>query len=267
MKNRGALGNVVILALSTNGDYVEKRNRNLMELLEDRQVYWINSYGADDPRFNDRFKEFAVDYSNLHIVDWYSLGAQHPEYFYADGIHVKGAGINAYAELVYNTIYENYLAEYQTKKAQMLEQYENEKKNKITFYGNDLLINSFTLIKDNFEKTSFNVNTDYDFNTLYNELKEKKEANTLENKIVLMFDRSANISADGYKKILDLCNGHEIYICDTSGKDLVFPFQSVNIIDFYSEILKNNDYILSDKVHLTKKGNEALAEMIRGSVL
>lgn len=267
LKNKGMLGNIVILALSTNGDYVEKRNKDLMELLEDRQVYWINSYGADDPKFNDRFKEFAKDYSNLHIVDWYSLASEHLEYLYADKIHVKGSGIKAYAGLVYDTIYQDYLQEYNKKKNEIIQKHEDEKRNKIAFYGNDLLINSFSLLQENFEKSSFNVKSNYDFNSLYNELKEKIDNNTLEYKVVLMFDRNANLSEADYKKIINLCSNYDLYICDTSGKDLIIPFENVTIIDFYSQILEHDNYVLGDKIHLTKKGNQALAEIIKGVIL
>ena len=48
----------------------DKRNKELMEIVEDRDVYWVSAVGADDPQFNDRFAEFAKDYKNIHIVEW-----------------------------------------------------------------------------------------------------------------------------------------------------------------------------------------------------
>ena len=76
-----------------------------MELLGDREIYWVNSVGADDPKFNERFKEFATNYSNLHIVEWDVAAKNHPEYFYADGVHLKGDGVKAYVDTIYETIY------------------------------------------------------------------------------------------------------------------------------------------------------------------
>ena len=109
LKSKGKLSDTVILALANNGDYLIKKNKELMEIVGDRQVFWINAVGADDPNFNAKFKEFAKDYPNLHIVEWDVVAKGHKEYFYADGIHTKGEGLKKYAETVYNAVYEYYL--------------------------------------------------------------------------------------------------------------------------------------------------------------
>ena len=126
LQKRGKLGDVIILALANNGDYITKRNQNLMAKLEGKQVYWINAVKADIPEFNENFKEFAKDYPNLHIIDWEEYSKDHPEYFYADGIHVKGDGIEAYGKLVYESIYKDYLDEYRAKKEEMIKKHEEE---------------------------------------------------------------------------------------------------------------------------------------------
>ena len=115
LKNKGKLSNTVILALCTNGDYSEKRNKDIMQILGNRQIFWINAVGADDPKFNERFKKFAANYPNIHIVDWEAAAKNHPEYFYPDGIHAKGNGIKVYVETIYETIYKYYLEEYNKK--------------------------------------------------------------------------------------------------------------------------------------------------------
>ena len=109
LKSKGKLTDTVILALANNGDYSTKKNVQLMEIVGDRQVYWINAVGADDPTFNAKFKEFAKDYPNLHIVEWDVVSKGHKEYFYADGIHTKGEGLKKYAETVYEAVYNDYL--------------------------------------------------------------------------------------------------------------------------------------------------------------
>lgn len=111
LENEGRLSDTVVLNLANNGDYSNKINTELMEILGDRKIYWINAVGADDPQFNDRFKEFAKDYPNIHIVEWNIISEGHPEYFYADGIHLKPAGIEAYVNAVYEAIYNDYLEE------------------------------------------------------------------------------------------------------------------------------------------------------------
>ena len=116
LKSQGKLGNIVILSLANNGEYSTKKNKQLMEILEDRELYWVNAVGADDPTFNDKFREFAKDYPNIHIVEWDVVSKGHKEYFYADGIHTKGEGIKKYAETIYNAVYENYLDKYKKTK-------------------------------------------------------------------------------------------------------------------------------------------------------
>lgn len=112
LKNEGKLSDILILALANNGDYSNKLNKELMEIIGDREVYWINAVGADDPEFNKKFKDFAKEYSNIHIIEWDIESQDHPEYFYADKIHLKGDGIKAYAKTIYTAIYNNYLKNY-----------------------------------------------------------------------------------------------------------------------------------------------------------
>ena len=108
LKSKGKLGDIIILALANNGDYSTKKNKELMEIVEKREVFWINAVGADDPTFNDKFKKFAENYPNIHIVEWDRVSKGHKEYFYADGIHTKDEGIKKYAETIYESIYNYY---------------------------------------------------------------------------------------------------------------------------------------------------------------
>ena len=81
-----------------------------MKLVGNREIYWINAVGADDPKFNEKFKEFALNYPNIHIVEWDIEAKKHPEYFYSDGVHMKeGEGMKAYVDFIYKAIYDVYL--------------------------------------------------------------------------------------------------------------------------------------------------------------
>ena len=122
----GKVGDIVILALANNGDYYNSRNKAMMDVAGDREVFWINAVLADIPEFNEKFAEFAKDYPNLHIIDWEGYSKDHPDYFYKDGIHVKGDGVDAYAELVYNEIYEYYLQKYKESFKDKIDAYEQE---------------------------------------------------------------------------------------------------------------------------------------------
>ena len=262
LKNNGKLGDILILALANNTTYYDRNVDNLMNIIGNREVYWVTAAGADDPTFNERFENYSKKYPNVHIVKWDKLAKEHPEYLYVDGVHPKGDGISAYAQLVYDSIYKNYLDEYKKKKEEKIKEHENELKTKITFYGNNILINGFDYVYSKFDKASFNTDKEYNFNKLYKEIKEKIENKTLEYKIVFIFDSDANINNDNYQKLVDLCKDYEVYICNVTNKKINIKGSNVKIINFYNEINKNEEYLLSDKVHLSKKGNKALASFL-----
>ena len=262
LKDSNRLPNNIVLALSTNGDYSEKLNKKLMDIVENREVYWINSVGADDPKFNSRFEEFAKNYSNIHIVDWEGAASGHSEYFYADGIHPKGLGINVYVNTIYDTIYDNMMMQYEQKKNELLQSKEQEEKKKLIFYGNDVLVHSYELLNQKFENSLFVANTTNNKKNIFNDLKERVQNNTLEYRIVFLFDKEISISEDEYRKIIDLCRDYEIYICNFSSLKYSFHYDNVKVIDFYSEFKRHEDYYIHDKIHLSKKGNNILVNKL-----
>lgn len=264
--SEGKLGNTVVLALANNGDYSNYQNDLLMELLGDREIFWIDAVNADDPKFNVQFEEYAKDYPNLHIVHWEDASSGHDDYFYADGVHLKGDGPAAYAKTLYDAIYNVYLEEYNQKKNEIIQNHENELKNKIVFYGNDVLTNSYSFISDKFEGAIFNVKSSYTFDDLYNELEEKVDNNSLQYRLVFLLDKKANISNNDYEKIAQLCKDCKIYICNVTSNNISVNLDNVTVIDFYDEIKNNENYLMVDRVHLSDTGNEALADMLLNSI-
>ena len=97
---------------------------------------------------------------------------------------------------------------------------------------------------------------------MFKDLKDKINNNTLEYKIVFLFDKKANLNIDEYNKIIELCKDHKLYIVNILNNKLNINNDNVKIIDFYDEIDNNKDYLSIDKIHLTKKGNEKLSEFI-----
>ena len=260
--NKNKLGDIVVLALSQNGDYSERRNKDLMDLLGNREIYWVNAVGADDPTFNDKFEVFAKNYSNLHIVDWYSVSINHPEYFYKDGVHPKNNGLEIYADTIYKKIYDDYLEKYNKKKLEIIENTKKEEMNKIIFYGNDLLVNSFEYIEDFFNNNKYNTSTQYDYKSIYKDIENKINNKTLEHKIVFLYDKDTKITKDEYIKIINLCKDYEIFICNIIDNNLNINDNNVTVIDFNDEITNNKDYLMPDQKHLSKKGNKALIKLL-----
>ncbi|MBQ1379133.1 MAG: acyltransferase family protein [Erysipelotrichaceae bacterium] len=262
MKAEGTLSDLVILSLSVNGDYVEERNAYMMEILEDREVFWIDAVGADDPEFNERFEAFAQNYPNLHIVRWNEYSQGHPEYFYYDGIHVMEDGIDALADLIYDTVYNVYLDKYEQIKADALNRKKELEESKIVFYGNDLLINAYSYIAEGRDNAVYHNDENFDFDSLYAMISESKENGTLEKRIVLVFDRNAGFKESDYRKLAKLCEGHEVYICDAGLANKDLGIDNVTVVDLYGLLKEHEEYLMADKIHLSPDGSKAMADLL-----
>src|SRR5215213_3402798 len=108
-KDRGELGQIVVVQLGTNGPIDPGDFDRMMGILADRQkVVLIN---AKEPRgweqqVNDTLAGGVARYKNAVLLDWHSYGAAHPEFFYDDGIHLRPEGAAAYANFVARKVIE-----------------------------------------------------------------------------------------------------------------------------------------------------------------
>jgi lysophospholipase L1-like esterase len=102
-KNKGELGDEVVVQLGTNGTINPDDFDRMMQILKGtKRVVIIN---AKVPRpWEDEVNEVLGDgvkrYKNSVLVDWHSAGDDHPEWFYDDGLHLRPDGATAYAQLV-----------------------------------------------------------------------------------------------------------------------------------------------------------------------
>ena len=101
----GALPRDVIVHLGTNGTASLGDCRAVVAAAgADRRVFLVTVHGprpwmrAD----NTQLEACAAAYpgQRVVIIDWDRVASHHPEWFYADGIHLDGAGRTAYAALV-----------------------------------------------------------------------------------------------------------------------------------------------------------------------
>lgn len=265
--NKNALGEPIVINLGANGDCSLGCKKEIMELCKGKEVFWLNT--TNNQEFNKNLLSFSSKYSNLHVIDWNKLSRGHEEYFYADGIHLTGSGRKAYTQVVYSAIYQTYLAEYNVKKAEIIKKHEEELKNKITFYGNSVLLNAYDYIHTNFSEAQFVINKDFNFEMIKNELMKAIEEKSLSYNVVFAFDNSINLSTTDYQELIKLCENHKIYIVAINSdlSNLVNNSDNVTILDFYSEVKNNEDYLLSDKKHLTDKGNQALNDFLKDKLM
>ena len=259
--NKKALGDIIVFNFGANGDCPNSVKNTIMKTIGNRELFWLTVTNDKSVHFNDKINKYAENYKNIHIVDWNSISKGHKEYFIADGIHLTSTGRKAFANTIYNAIYQFYLDEFNAKKEEILKKHDEEMKTKISFYGNELLVNAFDYLKDEFKTSNFTINKDFNFEEIKAEIEKNIADNSLNYKVVFAFDKTLNLNQKEYESLIDLCKDHEIYILNLNNK-LNLENYNVKVIDFYNDLEKNNEYLMVDKIHLTPLGNEALANKI-----
>ena len=241
LKENNKLGDPVVIHLGTNGDCKNGCKEKIMDLLTDRTVFWINT--TNMPSVNESLNELSTKYSNLHIIDWYTLSQGQKDWFYSDGIHLPPKGRREYTNIVYNAIYNVYKDNFKTKKDELIKEHKEELKNKTMFYGNDILFYNFEAIQTNFSDAKFEVKKEFSYLDLKASIEKAIAEDTLSKKIVIAFDNSTIISTKEYQELIELCKDSKLYIV-SSGKplDSLSKYDNVEVINFYSKIQKNKDY-------------------------
>lgn len=269
LKSQNIFGEPVILNLGANGDCSLSCKREIIETCDNREIFWVNVTNDRDVFVNDKLLALATNYSNLHIIDWNTISSGHPEYFITDGIHLTKEGVNVYTKSIYDSIYQVYLKKYQNKLEEAIKQHDEEEKNKITFYGNDLLLNLSDYIQDDFNDSLFVIDKDFDYAKLKDNINESIKNDSLTHKIVFSLDNTSYLTGTDYQNLIDLCKEHEIYILSISNIPIDISklnHENITIIDFYHEIIKHPNYLMIDKIHLTKEGNLALSEILKNTI-
>ena len=260
LKKNNQLGNPIIFNYGANGDCSNACKDTIMEIIGDRKLFWVNTTNTRQIYFNEKIVNYAKDHPNIRVIDWYTVSNGHPEYFYKDGIHMRSTGMEPFINLIYEEIYNDYLNELNTKKQQILDEHEKEEKTKISFYGNDLLLNDFDDLKQSFVNANFMIDKNYTFKSLKQKIVEDINSNNINYNVILAFDSKLKLTNKEYKEIVELLNDNKVYIINVRNIDI--NIDNVEIIDFYSEIKNNNNYLIADKIHLSKEGNEALNELL-----
>lgn len=99
-----ALGDTVIISMGTNGTLNDGYIQVTLAVIgADREIFWINNYCPDTPwetGNNEYINYLAENHDNVHVIDWYSVASQHPEYLSMDYVHPNDDGILVYANLI-----------------------------------------------------------------------------------------------------------------------------------------------------------------------
>lgn len=266
--NKNILGDPIIIGLGTNGGCTNSCKTEIMKTCGNRKVFWINTTNYD--YINNDLITLSKKYENLHVIDWKSASSGHKEYFVSDGIHLTSSGRKAYTDTIYNSIYQVYLNEYNKKRQEALQEHENKIKNKITFYGNQVLLNAFNYIQEEFQDSKFIADKKLDYKRIKSEITKSIDNKSLTNKIIFIVDSTIDITLNEYKELFGLCDDCEVYVLSTDksiSEELEkSSIKNIKILKFYDEIEKNKNYLSSDGIHLSKEGNKALSTFIKEKI-
>ncbi len=265
LKDRDMLGDIIVLNLGANGDCDLNCKVEIIKTCEERKIFWINT--TNNISFNNNLKQLSKDFGNLYVIDWKTISNGHSEYFYADGIHLTEPGRVAYTNALYDAIYNVYLEEYNKNKEQIIKGHEEELKNKITFYGNGILLNAFDYIQNDFKNEKFVINKEFDYKSLKKEVEEALNSNSLNYKVVFALDSSIKLNKAEQESLIELCSDHQVYILYINDiEDYVFDYENVKTMNFYKEIKNNKNYLMADGIHLTDEGNKAFAKALNNLI-
>jgi hypothetical protein len=103
LRDQGELGDEAVIQLGTNGTINPDDFDRMMGILHDaKRVVLVNAH-VDRPweqQVNDTLADGAKRYPNAVLVDWHAIAAEHPEFFWDDGIHLRPEGQEFYAQLI-----------------------------------------------------------------------------------------------------------------------------------------------------------------------
>ncbi|MDO8669881.1 MAG: hypothetical protein Q7O66_00420 [Dehalococcoidia bacterium] len=103
----GQLGEVVVVQVGNNGVFTASEFDELMQVLEPaRRVIFIT---VKVPRRwegpnNGVMVDGVKRYQNAATVDWYAASIERPDLFWDDGIHLRPAGAQVYADLIVSAL-------------------------------------------------------------------------------------------------------------------------------------------------------------------
>lgn len=263
LKNQGLLGDVLLLNIGTNGSCLGQCKEELMDIIGDRKVYWLNATNPDYDTFNPSLYDIAEKHSNIKIIDWVSVANEHPEYLIYDKVHPTVTGCRIYAETIYNAIYDDTLKDLQAKKEEALKQHEEEQNKKVTFIGNDLLIGGYDFLSEEFPESNFISDKELTYKKLIDIIDKNKKEETISNNLVLMIDQRLKLSDKEYKEIIKKTIEYHLLVVEMNKYN---KLNNVKTIKFYEEIEKHPEYLSYDNIHLTEKGYKVLTSKIKDSI-
>ena len=261
LKSKGLLPDIIIMNIGTNGSWSKKNKEEMLEIIGDRKIFWLNATNPDYAIFNDYLKEFADSHNNVYIIDWIKVMKDNPGYLISDKVHPTVKGCKLYAQTIYDYVYDYYLKEYNKIREEKIKEHDELENKKIVFVGNELLLGMYDYIHDDYNESEFIIDKEYTYEKLKNQITSKIEDKSLAHNVVLLLDEKIKMSSNDYNDLFELLKDYNIYIIDINN-NLNFDNENVNVIRFINNSDDEKKYISFDGIHLTEKGSSALKDKI-----
>ena len=98
----GNMAGAAVVQIGNNGVPQEEKIEWMVDQLGDRRVILVNAKVERpwESISNERTAAVAARHDNVVLVDWYTMASEHPDWFTADGTHLRPAGQLAYAQAI-----------------------------------------------------------------------------------------------------------------------------------------------------------------------
>lgn len=102
IKNTQGLGNIILIALGSNGKIEADDLSQIMEIADGRKVLFVNTSHTQpwQDYINEQLADFCKKTDNAYLVDWYSYAKGKKELFAQDLVHPNVEGSQYYAKIV-----------------------------------------------------------------------------------------------------------------------------------------------------------------------
>lgn len=253
MLEKGVVQDYLIIHLGTNWGLYLDEVEEINAMLDNQKVFWLTVTNGWRKNENPMLKEYCDTHENNYLLDWYSYSINKKEYYTPDGVHLSTEGRKAYDQFIFDGIKPIIKEDLENKKLQLEQSYQEEIKNKISLYGNDILLS----IYDSFDSSYiFNLDSNHSFETLYNQIKTDKENNTLSNTVLIVLDKSIRLKENQLNELNELLNEVNYHILGYGIKETQTQINLSNIF--------TKSQVALDGIHLNDEGKQLLIETIKG---
>ena len=78
----------------------------MKEIGDEQRVWFVNTRSPEEyvDSSNAVIQRVCDNHANAQLIDWYSISADHPDYFDGDGTHLTGESAATYAWMIYDAV-------------------------------------------------------------------------------------------------------------------------------------------------------------------